>query len=97
MFALKAPGLNSMPPLFFQNSWPLVGSIVTKTVLDFLNFGVTPPKFNETHIVLITRTKNPKRVTEYKSFSLCNVIYKLASKTLANRLKKFLPSIISDS
>ena len=97
MYALKAPGPDGMPPIFFQNFWPIVGSLVFKTVLDFLNHGITPPKFNETHIVLVPKTKSPKNVTEYRPISLCNVIYKLASKTLANRLKKILPSIISDS
>ena len=97
MYALKAPGPDGMPPIFFQNFWPIVGSLVSKTVLDFLNHGITPPKFNETHIVLVPKTKSPKNVTEYRPISLCNVIYKLASKTLANRLKKILPSIISDS
>ena len=97
MYALKAPGPDGMPPIFFQNFWPIVGSLVSKTVLDFLNHGITPPKFNETHIVLVRKTKSPKNVTEYRPISLCNVIYKLASKTLANRLKKILPPIISDS
>ena len=97
MYALKAPGPDGMPPIFFQNFWPIVGSLVSKTVLDFLNHGITPPKFNETHIVLVPKTKSPKNVTEYRHISLCNVIYKLASKTLANRLKKILPSIITDS
>ena len=97
MYPLKAPGPDGMPPFFFQKFWSTVGGVVTKTVLDLLNLGITPPKFNETHIVLVPKTNSPKRVTEYRPISLCNVIYKLASKTLANRLKKILPSVISDT
>ena len=73
-------------PLFFQHFWLSIGSVVTKTVLDFLNLGTIPPKFNETHIVLVPKNKDPKRITDYCPISLCNVIYKFASKVLANRL-----------
>ncbi|XP_075650222.1 uncharacterized protein LOC142620797 [Castanea sativa] len=97
MYPLKAPGPDGMPPLFFQHFWPMVSEVVVRTVLEFLNFGLSPPNFNDTHIVLIPKISNPKRVTEYRPISLCNVVYKLASKTLANRLKKVLPSIISDT
>jgi len=31
MYPLKAPGLNGMPPLFFQYFWPVVGRTITKT------------------------------------------------------------------
>ena len=97
MYPLKAPSPDGMPPLFFQKIWSTVGDVVTKTILDFLNLSITPPKFNETHIVLVPKTNSPKRVTEFRPIGLTNVIYKLASKTLANRLKKILPSIINDS
>ena len=65
--------------------------------MDFLNLGSTPPKFNETHIVLILKIKNPKRVTGYLLISLCNVVCKLDPKVIANKLRKILPSIISDT
>ena len=97
MYPLKAPDPDGIPPLFFQHFQPTVGNLVTKTVLDFLNFGINPPKFNETYIVLIPKINQTKRVTEYRPISLCNVIYNLAAKTLANKLKKILPSIINDT
>ena len=95
MYPLKAPGPDGMPPLFFQHFWNTCGEVVTSTVLDFLNHGMSPPNFNETHIVLIPKINEPKHVSDYRPISLCNVAYKIASKAIANRLKKFLPSIIS--
>ena len=58
---------------------------------------MSPPNFNEMHVVLIPKIKEPKKVSDYRPISLCNVVYKLAYKTIANRLKKVLPSIISDT
>ena len=97
MYPLKAPGLDGMPPLFFQHFQSTCGEVVTNTVLNFLNSGIYPPNFNDTNIVLIPKFKEPKLVIDYRPISLCNVIYKMASKAIANRLKKILPSIISDT
>ena len=43
------------------------------------------------------KTKNPTKVTKYVPISLCNMVYKLASKTLANKIYRILPSIISNT
>ena len=67
-----------MPLLFFLHFWPTIGNIVTKTVLDSLNLGIIPPKFNETHIVLVPKIKDLKKIIEFQPISLCNVVYKLA-------------------
>ncbi|KAL0011082.1 hypothetical protein SO802_006190 [Lithocarpus litseifolius] len=96
MHPSKAPGLDGMPPLFYQHFWGTVGESVTTTMLDFFNSGITPPNFNETHIVLIPKVKKPSKVTEYRPISLCNVSYMIASKMMANRLKRILPHIISE-
>ena len=82
MHPQKAPGPDDMPPLFFQHFWSICGEVVTSTVLDFLNHGVSPPNFNKTHIVLIPKVKTPKKVTNYRPINLCNVVYKIASKAI---------------
>ena len=97
MYPLKALGPDGMPPLFYQHFWPNIGEVVTKTILDFVNNGVYPPNFNETHIVLIPKIKEPKGVMDYGPISLCNVVFRITSKVIANRLKKILSYIISDT
>lgn len=48
-------------------------------------------------IFLIHKIKNPMKANDYRPISLCNVLYKITSKVLSNRLKKILSLIISPS
>ena len=97
MAPLKAPGLNGMPPLFYQTYWTEVGMDITQAVLSCLNSGSILKSINHTFITLIPKVKNPERVSEFRPISLCNVIYKVVSKVIANRLKPLLNSIISET
>ena len=73
----------------------MVGDDVINAVLDFLNNGAMSPDVNVTQIVLIPKIKSPKKMSDFRPISLCNVIYKTISKVLANRLKQILPQLIS--
>jgi hypothetical protein len=97
MAPLKAPGPDGFPAGFFQHHWAVMGKEVGRFIIDILNSGSMPPQLNMTHIALIPKVKSPTCVTEFRPISLCNVVYKLISKVLANRLKKVLPHIISPS
>ena len=96
MARLKAPGPDGMPPIFFQKFWNTVGDDVVEAVLSCLNSGTILPGLNHTFISLIPKVKSPEYVTEFQPIALCNILYKLVSKVLANRLRKVLPHIISD-
>ena len=77
IYPLKALKPDRMPFLFFQHFWSTSSAVVTKTILDFLNFGISPPNFNETHITLVPKIKEPKKITDYRPINLCNVCTRL--------------------
>lgn len=94
---LKAPGSDGMTSLFYKKYWETVGADVTREVLLFLNGGDLPSEWNQTVIVLIPKVPNPESLKDLRPISLCNVLYKVASKVLAGRLKLILPDIISQN
>jgi hypothetical protein len=95
MYPTKAPGPDGFPAHLFQRYWDLCGEEVTRAVLKILNGEDSPEVINKTFIVLIPKVAQPEEIGN-SSLSLCNVIYKIASKVLANRLKVILPDIISE-
>lgn len=95
MAPLKSPGPDGFPVIFFQKYWHLIGSNITTCVLDFLNLHRLPHALNYTFIVLIPKIAKPSRITEFRPISLCNIVYKISAKALANRLKTPLDSVTS--
>ena len=86
-----------MPPLFYQSFWEKIGPDVSEAVLSCLNSGTLLKSINHTFITLIPKVNNPETIMEFRPISLCNVIYKIISKAIANRLKPFLNSIVSEA
>ena len=78
---------------FFHKYWSIVGTDVTNMVLNVLNQNLPMVVINKTNIVLIPKTTHLSKMTEFRPISLCNVAY----KTLANRLKAILPTVITEN
>jgi hypothetical protein len=80
---------------FFHAHWQLVKPFVMAAVLGFLNGGDILEEVNKTLLVLIPKVSNPQDLSQYRPTSLCNVLYKLCSKTMANRLRQILDEVVS--
>lgn len=94
MSPLKSPGPDGFPAVFFHRYWDILGADVSSCVLNFLNHMHLPRLLNFTFIVRIPKVTSPKRITEFRPISLCNVVYKIGSKMVANPLKPLLDRII---
>lgn len=95
MHPIKALGPDRMPALFFKKFWHIIGHDVLTTVLDVLNNNVDLSQLNHTHICLIQKIKKPKtQPKDYRPISLCNIIIKIVTKTIAYGLKMVLLDII---
>ena len=97
MGPLTASGPDDMPPLFYQKFWDSIVNDVSFAVLSCLNSGTILKSINHTYITLIPKIPIPKKVTDFRPISLYNVIYKIISKVLTNRLKTILPHIIFET
>lgn len=97
MSSSKAPRPNGMTPIFFQRFWPVVGKLVTTAVLKALNNCEFPSSLNHSFITLIPNKKSLVKVVYFRPINLCNVVYKLISKVIVNRLKNVIPCLILDS
>jgi hypothetical protein len=82
---MKTPGPDGFATIFFffyQQNWATVGLEVCKDVLNIYNSGFMNKALNSTYIALISKTKNPSYVNEFRPISLCNVHCKMFQKSL---------------
>lgn len=88
------PGIDGKPDGFYQSFWETVGKDTCEVVLHFLNSGHLLKEFNRTLIALVPKKSGPKKVADYRTISLCNVIYKIGSKVLVNKIRNLLDKVI---
>lgn len=95
MCPLSSPGPDNFPPIFFQKFWNQIAQSVTTRALAVLNGDMSIKGANGTYITLIPKHLDPFEVFHFRPISLCNVAYKIVSKTIANRLQGIMDKVIS--
>lgn len=93
--ALKTPGPDGFPGLFYQQYWEVVHEVIQKTASTFYEYGSILQEMNMIRVTLIPKVPNPEDITQFRPISSCNFSYKILSKILANCLKTIIPDIIS--
>lgn len=87
MHFTKALGHDRTAYILYKHFQDMVADGVTREVLDILNDEGDPTCINKTNIVLIPKLKNPTLASDFRPISLCNVLFKIVNKTMANMLK----------
>ncbi|KAK3204267.1 hypothetical protein Dsin_018313 [Dipteronia sinensis] len=94
MGPMKALGEVGLRALFYQKYRDTIGSSVTLACLRCLNDCESLEAMNSTLIMLIPKVTAPEHITKFRPISLCNVLYKIITNTLANRLCLALGEIV---
>jgi hypothetical protein len=86
----RSPGPDGWTSEFFIFFFDLVGVDLLQLVEDSRLKGKISRSLNATFLVLIPKKDNPRTFFDFRPISLCNLIYKLISKVISNRIKPFL-------
>jgi hypothetical protein len=89
-----SPGPDGFNVEFYLATWSWIRDDVYVLVRSFFETGILPAHINDTHIALILKKLVPLIPVDYRPVSLCNVVYKLIAKSLANRVKPHLSDYI---
>lgn len=95
MKSYKSLGLDGFQPIFFKMFWDVVGDDLWRFVAKAFGTGVMDLQVFETLMVLIPKGDHPSTLRDYCPISLHNVIYKLVTKVLVNRLRPMPVDIVS--
>lgn len=56
-----------------------------------------PKELNAKNVVLIPKKKWPSKIGDLRPISLCNVLDKVITKVMTNRMKEFLKDMVAEN
>lgn len=93
----KSPGTDGFTTEFFKFFWLQLGTFVVRALNEGFKKGELSSTQKEGLIICIPKGDKAKEfIKNWRPISLLNVIYKIGSTCIANRLKKVLPSLINE-
>ena len=92
----KSPGPDGFQAFFFQKCWDILGEDLWRAIEASRNGGSLLAEINYSFLTLIPKQDGLEHAGDFRPIELCNTIYKIFSKKLANRLKVLMPKLISE-
>lgn len=90
----KTSDLDIFTTEFLLAFWDVWGDDVCKALNELQESGTLLKTWNATFLALIPKNPGADVFCNFRPISLCNVVYKLLTKILANCLKPLLPLLI---
>ena len=90
----RAPGVDGFNGGFYRTAWHIIVKDLLGGVNNFLKSGSLLRQVNHILLCLIPEKVITALAEDYRPIVLCNVVYRILSKLLANRLKPLMPKLI---
>ena len=91
----KAPGPNGFTVKFFKRAWGIMRPDMLEAIMSFFSSGYLLGQMNATIISLVPKVPHPESPSQFRHISCCNVLYKVITKILANRIKPMLSGLVN--
>ena len=94
----KVPGNDGLPVEFYKTFWDLAGDPLVKSFNESFVKGTMSPSQRQAVITLIEKKDQDRYdLKNWRPISLLNVDAKIASKVIAERMKRLLPGLIHNN
>lgn len=93
----KSPGTDGFPVEFFKFFWKGLGPFVVRALNEAYKHGELSTTQKQGVIICVPKgDKSKEYIKNWRPISLLNVVYKIGSSSIANRIKQILPTLISE-
>ena len=94
----KSPGIDGFPAEFLKAFWKYLGKWILRALNTSFKKGILPLTLRQCLLTCLPKSGKPREfIKNWRPLSMLSVIYKLASASIANRIKPLLNGLISQN